>query len=125
MSPIRSTSIAEELAVLGERHPRRGDVVAALRVAHEMIGAIGGPFDRLLQFARGDRDQRVFAIGKQLGAEAAADIGADHPHLLERDLQDRSGTEMSRRRWLPWLPMRQRQMIALGVVFGRPPRASP
>mgnify|MGYP000069443723 CR=1 FL=1 len=42
------------LAVLGERHPRGGDVVAALRVAHEVIGAIGGPFDRLAQLLRAD-----------------------------------------------------------------------
>ncbi len=35
----------EEFAVLGERHPCLGDVVAALGVAHEMISAVGGPFD--------------------------------------------------------------------------------
>ncbi len=107
---------AQELAVLGQRHPRRGDVVAALRVAHEMIGAVGGPFDRAAQPARGDRDQRIFAIGKQLGAESAADIRADHPHLFERDFQDHSGNDLAQ----PMAALaadRQRQMIALGVVF--------
>ena len=106
----------EELAVLGQRHPRRGDVVAALRVAHEMIGAIGGPFDGPAQLARGDRDQRVFAIGKQLGAESAADIRTDHPHLLDRDLQHVLAQDIAQ----PVAALaadRQRQMIALGVVF--------
>ena len=81
-----------------------------------MIGAVGGPFDRLAQLARGDRDQRVFAIGKQLGAEAAADIGADHPHLLQRHLQDVLAQDFAQ----PMAALaadRQRQMIALGVVF--------
>ena len=106
----------QELAVLGQRHPRRGDVVAALRVAHEMIGAIGGPFDGAAQPARGDRDQRIFAIGKQLGAESAADIRTDHPHLLDRDLQDVLAHDIAQ----PVAALaadRQRQMVPLGVVF--------
>ena len=106
----------QKLAVGGERHPRRGDVVAALRVAHEMIGAIGGPFHGLAQLSRGDRDQRVFAIGKQLGAETAADIRADYPHLFDRDLQHVLAQDIAQ----PVAALaadRQRQMIAPGVVF--------
>ena len=106
----------EELAVFGERHPRRGDVVAPLRVAHEVIGAVGGPFDRLAQLARGNRDQRVFAIGKQLGAEPAADIRADHPHLFQRHLQDHPAQDFAQA-MAALAADRQRQMIALGVVF--------
>ena len=81
-----------------------------------MIGAVGGPLHRLAQFARGDRDQRVFAIGKQLGAEPAADIRADHPHLFDRDLQDVLAQDIAQ----PMAALaadRQRQMIAPGVVF--------
>ena len=81
-----------------------------------MIGAIGGPFDGAAQPARGDRDQRVFAIGKQLGAETAADIRTDHPHLLDRDLQHVLAQDIAQ----PVAALaadRQRQMVALGVVF--------
>ena len=45
---------AQEFAVLGQRHLRGRDVVAALRVAHEVIGAVGGPFDGLAQLFRGN-----------------------------------------------------------------------
>ncbi len=106
----------EKLAILGERHPRRGDVIAPLRVAHEVIGAVGGPLDALAQLARGNRDKRVFAIGKQLGAEPTADIRADHPHLFERDLQDHPAKNFAQ----PMAALaadRQRQMVAFGVVL--------
>ena len=108
---------AQELAVLGQRHLRGRDVVAALRVAHEVIGAVGGPFDGLAQLARGDRDQRVFAIGKQLCAEAAADVGADHPHLFHRHLQHHAAQDFAQA-MAALAADRQRQVIALGVVFG-------
>ena len=49
--------------------------------------SVGDPFHRLAGPLRRHRGQCIFAIGKQLGAEAAADIRADHPHLLERHLQ--------------------------------------
>ena len=107
---------AEELAVLGERHPRRGDVVAPLRVAHEMIGAVGGPFHRLAQLARGECGQRIFAIGKQLGAEPAADIRTDHPHLFQRDLQHHAADDLAQA-MAALAADRQRQMIAPGIVF--------
>ena len=107
----------QELAVLGQRHLRGRDVVAALRVAHEVIGAIGGPFDGLAQLSRGDRDQRIFAIGKQLGAETAADVGTDHPHLFHRHLQHHAAQDFAQA-MAALAADRQRQMIALGVVFG-------
>ncbi|MEY9264128.1 hypothetical protein ABIF23_003523 [Bradyrhizobium elkanii] len=106
-----------EFAVLGERHLRGGEIVAALRVAHEMVGALGRPFDALLELARGDRDQRIFAIGKQLGAKAAADIRADYPHVLLRHLQDHVAEDLAQA-VAALAADRQRQMILLGVVFG-------
>ena len=39
-----------------------------------MLGAIGRPAHRLAQALGRDREQRIFAVGKQLGAEAPADI---------------------------------------------------
>ncbi len=107
---------AEELAVLGERHPRHGEVIASLCVAHEMVGAIGGPLDRLLQLARGHRHQRIFAVREQLGAEAAADVGADHPHLLDRDLQHELAQNVAQA-MAALAADGQRQVIALGVVL--------
>ena len=77
----------EEAALVVERQPRGRDVVAAVAVAEEMLGAVGDPFHRLAQLLGRDRGQRIFAIGKQLGAEAAADIGRDHAHLVGRQLQ--------------------------------------
>ena len=84
---------AQKLAVLGQRHPRGGDVVAALRVAHEVIGAIGGPLDRSCAAFRAATAISAYSrYGKQLGAETAADVGTDHPHLFQRHLQHHAGT---------------------------------
>ena len=64
------------------------DVVAALRIAEEMLGAVGDPFHRTLEPLRRDSRKRIFAERKQLGAEAAAGIGRDDPHLLRRDVEN-------------------------------------
>ncbi len=71
-----------------ERQPRRREVVAALRIAEEMLGAIRDPGHRLTQAHGGDGGQRIFAIAKQLGAEAAADIGRHHVELLPRQMEN-------------------------------------
>ena len=107
---------AEEFAVLGKRHPRHGGVVAPLRIAHEVIGAVGGPFHCLAQFSRGDGSERIFAVGKQFGAEAAADIGADHAHLFQRDLQHHAADDFADA-MAALAADRQRQMIAPRIVF--------
>ena len=82
-----------------------------------MIGAVGGPFYGFAQFFRGDRDQGVFAVGKQFGAETAADIRTDHPHLLERHLQDHPADDLAQA-MTALAADGQRQVVALGVVFG-------
>ena len=107
---------AEEPAVLRQRHARGGDIVASLRVTDEMIRPLGRPFDGLAKFFRGDRDQRVFAIGEQLGAESAADVGADHAHLFHRNLQHGAAENLAQ----PMAALtadRQRQAIVPGIVF--------
>lgn len=58
------------------------DMVAAMRISQEGLGAIRGPFHRLLQFARGPDADGFFGIVKDLGAEAAADIGRYHADLV-------------------------------------------
>ncbi len=85
----------EEAALVVERHARGGDVVAALAVAEEMLAALGHPFHRLPRAFRRHRRQRIFAIGKELGAEAAADIGRDDPHLVRRDLEHLAANDVA------------------------------
>ncbi len=81
-----------------------------------MIGPLGGPFHRFLQLASGNRCQCVFAIGKQLGAESAADVRADHPHLLDRDVENVL-TENIAQPMAALTADGQRQMIAPGIVL--------
>lgn len=59
-----------------------GDMVAAMRIGQEGLGAIRGPLHRFLQLARGPDADGFFGIVENLGAEAAADIGRDHTHLV-------------------------------------------
>ena len=66
----------EEAAVLVQRHLGGGEIVAALRVAQEMLGAVGHPLDRRAGRLGGQQKQRIFAIHHRLGAEAAADVVA-------------------------------------------------
>src|ERR1039457_572699 len=77
----------EEASLVVNRQPRAGDVVAAVAVAEKMFGAIANPFHRPAQPLGGHRRQRIFAIGKQLGAEAAADVGRDDAHAIGRQIE--------------------------------------
>ena len=55
--------------------------VAALVVADEGLAALAGPFDRTADPPRGPRQQRKFGIEEIAGAEIAAHVAADDPHL--------------------------------------------
>ena len=55
---------AEELAVLVERQLGMGDVVAAMGVGQEGFAALGRPFDRPAELARGPGAARLLGIGK-------------------------------------------------------------
>ena len=71
----------EEVALRVERQLGRGDVVAAVRVGEERLAALGGPLDRPADpLARPDQGD-VLGVEEDLRAEAAADVGRDHPHL--------------------------------------------
>ena len=105
----------EETSLLVDRQPRGGDIVAAVAVAEEMLGAIANPFDRAAQPFSRNRGQRIFAIRKQLGAEAAADVRRDHPHLFGRQLHHRAADDVADD--MAALAA-ERERIALAVVFG-------
>ena len=80
---------AGDLAAGVEREFGMGDVVAAMRVGEEGLGAVGGPFHRPVDLlGRPDAD-RLLGIDEDLRAEAAADIGRDHAQLvLGRDADE-------------------------------------
>ncbi len=78
---------AEEAAIGIHRHLGGHDVVAALRVGEEMLGAVARPFDRLAEPLRGFQHQRMLAIDETFGAEPAADVGRDHAKLLRLDAE--------------------------------------
>ena len=106
----------QEFAVFGQRHPGMSDVVAALGVADEMIGAVRGPFDVLAQLLCRHRDKRIFAVRKQPRAETAADIRTDHPHLVMRDLEDVIAQDVAQ----PMAALAadgKCQVVAFGVIF--------
>ncbi len=89
MSAIGLDVEAEELGLVVQRQLRGRDVVAAMRVAEEVLGAIGDPLaPGCFSFFAATASQRIFAVDEQLGAEAAADIRRDDAHLVRRQLRD-------------------------------------
>ena len=71
----------QELVVLVQRQLDLADIVAAVLVGHHRLAAFACPFDRPQQLARRPQGQAVLDVLPALGAEAAADILRDHPHL--------------------------------------------
>ena len=105
----------EEAPLVVEREFCGRDIVAAVAVAEKMFAAVGDPFHRLAQLLRRHRGQRVFAIGKQFGAEAAADVGRDDAHLLRRQFHHRAADDVADD--VAALAA-ERQRVAVAVVFG-------
>jgi hypothetical protein len=94
-----------------------------LRVAHEVIGTVGGPLDGLAQFACGNRDQGSIAIGKPVPKPPPT--SGRSPHLLERDLQLIPPMISSVSDGCHLAADRERQMVALGVHIPKQLRAFP
>ena len=115
MSATISSSSARKRPLSSTRQPRGRNIVAAVAVGEEMLGALADPFHRLAQALGGDGGERIFAIGKQLGAEAAADIGRDDAHLLRRQLHHVAGDDVADD--VAALAA-ERQRVAVAVVFG-------
>ena len=72
---------AEEAALLVERKLGARDVVAALIVGDEALGAVLLPLHRPLELAARPDHQRLLGIDEGLHAEPAADIGRDQAQL--------------------------------------------
>ena len=80
---------AEDLALVVDRHLGVGDVVAAMRVGEEGLGAVGGPLHRPADLLRRPDADRLFGVDEDLRAEAAAHVGRDHAQLvLRRDADE-------------------------------------
>ena len=77
----------EELAVLVHGDLGHRDIVPAMSVAEEMLGALAGPFDGHAEALRRDRRQRILVIAEEFRAEAAAHVGRDHADALGVDLE--------------------------------------
>ena len=77
-----------ELVVLVERQLDLADIVAAVLVGHHRFAALARPFHRPQELARRPQGQAVLDILPALGAEAAADVLGDHPHLALGHLED-------------------------------------
>ncbi len=99
----------------GEEFPLRvhgdladGQIVAALGVAQEGLAALGGPFHRLAQLARGVAGQHVLGVQEQLHTETAADVGGDDAEFLRVGLEHGRGKQTLQ------------QPAALGVGVQRP-----
>ena len=73
------------VAIRAEAQPLDG-VRAVGRDVEDLLPCQRG-FDRPLELPRGDRRQNRIGIDPELAAEAAADEGADQPHILDRDFQ--------------------------------------
>ena len=72
----------EELAVLVHRQLGDRDMVAAVRVRHERLAAIGSPLHRPVDLLGSPGDDHVLGVQIDLRAEAAADVRRDHAHLV-------------------------------------------
>ena len=107
----------QDLAVGVEREFRMGDVVAAMRVGQEEFRAVRRPFHRPARLARGPQANDFLRIDENLRAEAAADVGRDHPQFVLRRHADKGGDDQARHvRVLRGIP--EREIVVAGVVFG-------
>ena len=81
----------DDAAVLIEAEFGVIDLVAAMIVGHEGLAAVAAPFHRTAGLARRPGDDAEFGIDLAANAEAAADVGRDHPHLVGRKVEHALG----------------------------------
>ena len=84
----------QDAAVGVERQLGMADMVAALDVGEEALGALGGPFDRPAQLLGEPRHHCLLGMDEVLHAEAAADVGRDHPKASVGQLE-RAGHQLA------------------------------
>ena len=86
---------AEEAAVVVKRKLGARDVIAALVVGDEALGAVLLPLHRPFQLAAGPDHQRLLGIDEGLHAEPAADVGRDQAELVLRNLENDFGERVA------------------------------
>ena len=85
MSASRSTVQPADPAVAVGRDPDALDLVAAVVHGQVALAAGLGPLDRLADLAGDQHGEHLLGGDLELGAEAAADVGRDHPQLVLGD----------------------------------------
>jgi hypothetical protein len=115
-------AVARELGLYGgdravarDAEPRAVALIAIRRRGQEVLAARLDPFHRPAKPARRRRQQDVLGIDVPLGAEAAADVGRDHPHLLLCQAQGRRDRGAHGERNLRRRPDRQPAVRRLGL----------
>ena len=93
----------EELAVLVHRHLGDRDVVAAVGVDEEMLGAVADPLDRPAELLGRDRRQRIFLVEKHLVPKPPPTSGVI-TRILFVGMLRMSLAMRSRMPWPPWVP---------------------
>ncbi len=86
---------AQEFVVLIQCEFDLADVVAAMLVGHDDLGAFAAPFHRPIEFLRRPQHQPVIDILPALGAKAAADIVDHDAHLAFRHLEHIGGQHVT------------------------------
>ena len=76
-------------------------VVARVRRSQQMLAPVLDPPHRMPDLHGQRRDGNVLRHDAVLAAEAAADVGRDHPHLVFRNAEHRDSA--SRFTWPPWV----------------------
>jgi len=85
----------DEVAVGVETELDLGVVVAAVGIGEEGLAAAGRPLDRAAELVGAPGDEDFFGVVEDLGAEAAADIGRDHAHLVFGQAHDEGGHQQA------------------------------
>ena len=92
------------------------EMVAAMRVGEERLGAVGRPFHRAVDFARRPDAHGLLGVDEDFRAEAAADIGRDDAQLvLGRDADE--GRQHEARDMRVLAGGEQRQIIRARIIF--------
>ena len=77
----------EHAALVVEADLHRVRLRALLRGGQHVLHAILEPAHGTAEAHREQRDEHVLRIHDQLGAEAAADVGGDHAHVVGRKIE--------------------------------------
>ena len=118
------TAHSQEITLVIERELRLHREIAALIVAEQRFTAVGCPFHRTADPARGPGNQHLFRENLAAGAEISADVADDQPELVvwhaerSRELAVRD-VASSRCR------CRACSLTVHGVVLGRARHAAP